>query len=214
MDLTRRDALAALSAAGVAVGAVAGALRFEDLADALAGDGDPNGGDRGPTLDDRHRETLVALARTLYPAELSGIPEFVETYVAGRIRDRPDLAAGVAEAADRLDGLARDWRDAHFAALPPEERDALLREMGVDGVDPDPDGVVSSRVRYYLVNDLLYALYASPTGGRLVGIENPQGHPGGLDSYRRGSGENEPNGRSERPGWGGDRPGSGDDPDR
>jgi len=41
------------------------------------------------------------------------------------------------------------------------------------------------RVRYYLVNDLLFALYSSPTGGKLVGIENPQGHPGGTGSYQQ-----------------------------
>jgi hypothetical protein len=39
-------------------------------------------------------------------------------------------------------------------------------------------------VRYYVVNELLYALYTSPTGGELVGIENPQGHPGGHESYQ------------------------------
>jgi hypothetical protein len=41
-------------------------------------------------------------------------------------------------------------------------------------------------VRYYVVNELLLALYASPTGGELVGIENPQGHPGGTASYQQG----------------------------
>jgi hypothetical protein len=62
----------------------------------------------------------------------------------------------------------------------------VLDEMGVDTADPDPEGPDPARVRFYVVNDLLFALYASPTGGELVGIENPQGHPGGTDSYRRG----------------------------
>ncbi|MEA5408870.1 hypothetical protein VB773_15715 [Haloarculaceae archaeon H-GB2-1] len=52
--------------------------------------------------------------------------------------------------------------------------------------EPNPDGTTAERVRYYLVNEPLYALYASPTGGTLVGIENPQGHPGGTESYQRG----------------------------
>jgi hypothetical protein len=59
-------------------------------------------------------------------------------------------------------------------------------EMGLSITDPRPAGTDRERVRYYLVDELLYALYASPTGGRLLGIENPPGHPGGLDSYQRG----------------------------
>jgi hypothetical protein len=58
--------------------------------------------------------------------------------------------------------------------------------MGVDLVDPDPDGFSAERVRFYLVNELLYALYSSPTGGTLLGLENPQGYPGGSESYQQG----------------------------
>jgi hypothetical protein len=58
--------------------------------------------------------------------------------------------------------------------------------MGVHTADEDPDGTTAERIRFYVVNELLFALYASPAGGRLVGIENPQGHPGGAESYRRG----------------------------
>jgi len=66
------------------------------------------------------------------------------------------------------------------------DRDSLLREVGADTAPPDPDGTNAERVRFYVVNELLYALYTSPTGGELVGIENPQGHPGGTDTYQRG----------------------------
>ena len=68
-----------------------------------------------------------------------------------------------------------------------ETRDRLLRGIGVETADPVPDGTLTERVRFYLVNDLLFAFYASPTGGRLVGIENPIGHPGGIESYQRES---------------------------
>jgi hypothetical protein len=61
--------------------------------------------------------------------------------------------------------------------------------LGVRTAEPDPDGTDVERVRYYVVNELLFALYSSPTGGELVGLENPQGHPGGIDSYRRGPDE-------------------------
>ena len=87
----------------------------------------------------------------------------------------------------RRDALAAlSWEDARFAALGADRRDTVLRQLGVHTADEDPDGTRAERIRYYVVNELLYALYASPTGGELVGIENPQGYPGGRASYQRG----------------------------
>jgi hypothetical protein len=62
----------------------------------------------------------------------------------------------------------------------------VLREMAVDTAEPRREGEPRETVRYYVVNELLLALYSSPTGGELVGIENPQGYAGGIDSYQRG----------------------------
>jgi hypothetical protein len=173
MRLTRRDAVIALAGAGVAV--AAGATLDPPTAD-----------DDGP-LGATEVDALVAVAEVVYPEEVSEVPRFVERYVGPRAAERPKWAAGVADAADHLDGYARSWRDDGFAALDPGERDDVLRSMGADAAAPDPEGTDAERVRHYLVNDLLYALYASPTGGRLVGIENPQGHPGGTASYQRGA---------------------------
>lgn len=173
MELTRRDALVALGAVG-AIGAGTAAIGVRDLAD---GESDENG--------ERIRETLVAAAEVVYPSELSGIETFVETFLEGRL-DREDHAAGLHDAVEELDELAAEWYDGRFAALPPEDRDSLLREIGANTAEEAPEGTTAQRVRYYVVNELLLALYASPTGGELVGLENPQGHPGGIDSYRRG----------------------------
>jgi len=162
MDLSRRDALAALAAAGIA--GAAGATLLDDA--------DPD-----PDL-----TTLVAVAETVYPSAADGVEPFVETYAAGLPDDRRD---DVLDVATELDATARDWFDAPLADLDRATRDRLLRELGVDAADPDPDGNLSDRVRFFLVNELLYAFYASPTGGRLVGIENPTGYPGGTESYRR-----------------------------
>jgi hypothetical protein len=170
-ELSRRDALVALGAAGVGVGGL-GALRF-------AGDTD------GTAVTDRRRATIVAVAETLYPSEVDGIPAFVESYVLGRIEDRPDYAAGMMAAADHVDEYAQTWNETSFANASGARRDELLRGMGVDVLSPDPDGSDEERVRYYLINDLQYALYSSPVGGNLVGIENPQGHPGGISSYQQ-----------------------------
>lgn len=179
MELSRRDALAALAAGGAGVAGGCATLRWGE------GDGD----DRGFTT--AERETLVAVARTVFPGAVSGVPEFVETYSVGRLRDRPAYPDGVADAVAALDEYAEAWSDARFVDLDPESRDALLREMDVDGADPVSDGDDPERVRHYLVNELLYALYTTPTGGQLVGIENPQGYPGGITSYRQPPGDGE-----------------------
>jgi hypothetical protein len=173
MELRRRDALAALAAAGVA--GVGGA--------ALLGGGD--GDDDGDAVDAETVTTLVAVARVVYPDEVDGVEAFVRTYVRGRFADHPGRRERLTVAVADLDATARDWFDAPVIDLDPDTVDRLLRDLGVDVADPDPDGDLSSRVRFHVVNELLYALYASPTGGRLVGIENPIGHPGGTESYRR-----------------------------
>jgi hypothetical protein len=174
-ELTRRDAIAALSAAGAGLaGCVTAPGTDEETAEPAR------------RVTDDERETLVATAEVLYPDEVTGIESFVERYVDGRVADQPVHAAGIADAVAYLDEYCRAWFDERFAALSPGERDEALRRMRADVADPDPDGSDVERLRYYVINDLLLALYASPTGGRLVGIENPPGHPGGLDSYQRG----------------------------
>jgi hypothetical protein len=170
MELTRRDVLAALAVTGAAVGA--GATLHTDP------DGDPVG--------DHEVETLVAVAGVVYPSALEGVESFVSEYSVNRVRDRPEYAEGVADAVEALDDYSRDWNDADFVSLGPAERERTLDGMSVDVADPVPDGADRERVRYYLVNELLYALFTTPTGGELAGIENPQGHPGGTSSYQRG----------------------------
>lgn len=188
MELTRRDALAALAASGVTVGA--GAVGWEvvgtDRPDTAE---EPATGDDGRSVafTDREARTLATLARTLYPSAVTGVPEFVETYVVGRVRDRPAYAEEIRAALAALEEYAIEWFDGAYTELSPANRETLLRQMGLHVADPNPDGTDPERIRYYLVNELLYALYSSPTGGSLVGIENPTGHPGGLASYRRDS---------------------------
>ncbi|AUV81646.1 Tat (twin-arginine translocation) pathway signal sequence [Salinigranum rubrum] len=186
MRLSRRDALAVLAGLGAAGGGAAlGVIGTHDAP--VAGDGRPVDGE-----DEREDEdalsVLVAAAEVLYPSDVDGHRAFVETYVAGRRRTDPDHYAGVVSAARELDAVARDWHDTAFATLAPETRDRLLRDLGVDVADPDPAGNVSDRLRFFVVNDLLYAFYTSPTGGELVGTENPTGYPGGLESYQHGPG--------------------------
>jgi hypothetical protein len=174
-ELTRRDALAALGAVGVG-GAAIGTL-------ALSGE---EGDENERLLDEEAVATVQAVADIVYPSEVSGVEAFVERYVLARARDRTEHARGIADAVVELDAYARDWYDRGFLDMDREGREEALEDMGVPVADSDPEGSAVERVRFYLVNEQLYALYTTPTGAELVGLENPQGHPGGTDSYRRG----------------------------
>jgi hypothetical protein len=171
MELTRRDALIALGVAGTASGGAYAVSRLDDENEDAA---------------KRVVEHLPHVAEVVYPSEVEVGRDFLETYIVGRVEERDGYLDGIVDALGTLDGYARRLRDESFADTPPERRDDLLRYMGVDEAEPDPDGTDAERVRYYLVNKLQDALYTSPVGGRLVGIENPVGYPGGLESYRRG----------------------------
>ena len=179
MELTRRDAVAALSAAGTT--ALAGCSFGEPDDDA---ESEQSAGDTDRV--DADLRSLVALAEVLYPSAVEVTDEFVETYVLGRSVQDESYREELSAAVEVLDAEAERARGEAFADLAVDERDALLRELGLDETDPDPDGEPAERLRYYLVNELLYALFTTPEGGELIGIENPPGNPGGLQSYKRG----------------------------
>jgi hypothetical protein len=186
MELTRRDAVAALAALGAGGGAVGLYRDRQEGSGGPASDAADGQGEVADLPDDRRvRDVAVAIAEVVYPSEVTGVREFVASFLDGRL-DRSDHGTGIRKAVATLDGRARDWHDRGVVELDPGTREQLLREVGADTAEEDPDGTTAERVRYYLVNELLLALYASPTGGELVGIENPQGHPGGTDSYQRG----------------------------
>lgn len=176
MELTRRDLIAALGAAGIAVGGRSVLVRSSDKGE--------TGDDK--VITDETMQTLVATAAVLYPSEVENIEEFVRRYIRGREDNEAAYAEQIASATAYLDRYADAWYDTSFAALSPADRQDALEDMRADTADPDPNGSDVERVRYYVINELLFALYATPTGGKLVGLENPQGHPGGLSSYRHG----------------------------
>lgn len=169
LTLTRRDAIAALVAGlgGGAAAASVGVLTDEAVDDAFT---------------EHDFETLVSVADVVYPTDVTGVPEFVRTYVSGVPSERQaEMAAAVA----RLDEGARRHAGAAFASVGSTEREAILDRLGVSRAASAPAGTVPERIRYHLINSLLYALYTSPTGSELVGIRNPTGHPGGYESLMR-----------------------------
>ena len=189
MELTRRDAAAALAAIGATGGVALGVGRTTGeggSGDGAGGDGaDPSWNGDGEPGDEAVREAMTAVARVVYPEAVSGVDAFVDGLLGGRL-DGSAHADGIRSAVAEVESAARSWYDAPVAELSPADRDGLLRELGADVAEEDPDGTAAERVRYYVVNELLLALYASPTGGELVGIENPQGYAGGAESYQRG----------------------------
>lgn len=168
MKLTRRDALIALASVGVAASAAA----------------DPESGDGEFT--DSDVATLVDIAEVLYPSAVEPTEEFVETYVVGRYRSHRDRAANLRSALQVVRRTSMRETGRSLGALDLETRDAVLRATGGDQAYPDPEGTTAQRVRYYVINDLLYALYTTPTGGELVGNPNPTGYPGGTEAYQHG----------------------------
>lgn len=175
LRLTRRDALAAIAAGGL----VGGSLLASELAVGERGDASEQAGDR---FEDAEVGTLVAVATAVYPTAVSTDPSFVEAYTR---RVSPERRAAMRDAMAALDDHTRRLRGRPFTALSPSGREAALRDLGVDRVHPRPDGTDPERIRYHLVNTLLYALFSTPRGSELVGITNPVGYPGGYESLVR-----------------------------
>jgi hypothetical protein len=182
MELTRRDAAAALAAIGATGGVALGVRRATD--DGASGADAAWDGEGSPD-DEAVREAMTAAARVLYPEEVSGIDAFVDRFLDGRL-DGSAHADGLRAAVAEVESAARSWYDAPVAELSAAERDDLLRELGAATAEENPGGTTAERVRFFVVNELLLALYSSPTGGELVGIENPQGYAGGAESYQEG----------------------------
>lgn len=160
MRLTRRDAVVALGALGI--GSAAVGLTRESSGEST---------------------TLLAVAELVYPSQAEIDESFVETYVQGRANAQPEYESHLAEAVAELDRQARRDFGQSFDSLSADQRRAVLGNLGVNRVQSDPDGTLSQRIRYYVVNDLLYAFYSTPVGGELLGIETPPGHPGGRHAY-------------------------------
>ena len=163
MKLTRRDALIATATAGALGMAGVGASNLDGR----------SSGRSTLTIDDV--ETMEAVAEIVYPSEIETSVEFVEEYTAELHVSR---RRGITAAIDDLDRATRRNHGSRFAAFDHDQRTALFRDLGVHRVQPNSTGTVPERIRSYLVNGLLFALFTTPTGGALVSIENPLGYPG------------------------------------
>lgn len=169
MKLTRRDALNALAAGGVATGS---GLAVSELLvrTEFSGIDSP--------LSEGEFETVEAVAETIYPSEI----DVIEASLAQLTDERK---ASTSRSIADLDAFARNRYGQPFRGLSRPARDSALRSLGVNRTESRPDGNRSEQIRYHLVNSLFYLLFSSPKGSRLVGIENPNGHPEGFAVYSR-----------------------------
>lgn len=170
MELSRRDALAALGAIGVGTAAI-GTRRQRN----------------NQSMDDEETITqLLAAAEAIYPTAVDVDRSFIETVVMGRLDGRETYVAEQRITLTTLNTHARRIAGERFSQLDVEARRSVFRQFGVSRAHPNPDGTDEERIRYYVVNDLLFVLFSTPRGGELVGVENPPGYPGGVESYQRG----------------------------
>ena len=173
MKLNRRDALKALAVGG---GAAGGSLALSEM---LVSTESPET-DSG--YSDADIETLYRVAEVVYPSSVEFTTGFIETYVRGLDESRQ---AELSRTVTQLDDVTKGRYGTSFTEASSVSRsETMLRSLGVHRVQSRPDGTLPERVRYHLVNTLLYVLFTSPAGSKLAGINSPVGHPGGFARYR------------------------------
>jgi hypothetical protein len=170
MQLTRRDALLALTGGSL----VASAAAVEEL-----------NRNEYSTISGAELKTLVALAEILYPSSVTVTDEFVENYVLGRKAVDETYLSAIGTSVDVVQATSKRETGRRYASLNRDRRDDVLRATGANRAYPHPEGTTAQRIRYYVVDELLYAFYATPKGAELVRSENPTGYPGGTEAYQQ-----------------------------
>ena len=173
MRLTRREAMAALATGGGA------GLAMSALPPGL---GTPRTGGQGGALPEEDVRRLVAVAEVIFPPAVPATADSVAGYVSGLSDGR---RAAIHQTLEQLDQYLYASHGRPLTELSVTRRDDALRSLGVARVGSSPTGSLAERVRFYLVNQLLYGLYTTPAGSKLAGIQNPVGHPGGYESYQQ-----------------------------
>lgn len=168
VELTRRSALITLLA-----GTTASSFALQEINDVPQ---------TSSEFSDDELDVLLALTDVIYPSDIDVSRSFIRRYAdqisEPRFRKMQKTIGGLDRMSHRVFG-------APFQAVSVSKRDSLLRYFGVDRVQPRPDGTLVERIRFHLVNTLLYILFTNPKGSRIYGIANPIGHPGGLDDLLR-----------------------------
>lgn len=122
-------------------------------------------------------DTLLAVARVIYPPEID-VPEgIIRSYWNGL----SELRTGqLHRTVQDLNRMSRHLYGEPVPVLSVPKRGDLLRYLGVDRVKPRVEGTLADRTRFHIVNSLFYALFTNTRASLVSGIENPVGFPGGL----------------------------------
>lgn len=171
MNLSRREAL--LGLLGVSTGV---SLSTYELT------GNRYGSDGRRSLSRRDREALLTIADIVHPANPGGFEPVIARYVRRLPASRERALLGTLS---ELDGVSRRQLGAGFGSLSTPEARLLLEGLGVDGVQSNRQGTLAERIRFHLINSVMYALLTDPSGTAVLGIDNPVGYPGGFSSYTR-----------------------------
>lgn len=166
MRLTRRRALLGLVGASSV-----GGLGVYELLGRTTNDG---------PLSDAGMDGLLTVADIVHPAAPEEVEPVISAYV-GRLNQT--RTRGLVTTLSELDSRSRRHFGASFGALSRAQGERLLTTLGVNRVQSRPGGTLAERVRYHLVNSVLYALLIRPAGTELYDIGNPVGFPGGFDSH-------------------------------
>jgi hypothetical protein len=129
---------------------------------------------------------MVTVADAVYPGDPEQFRPVVRSYTT-RLGDsrRGELLGTLSE----LDRISSRHAGSPFRTLAGPEATRLLERLGVNRVQSRRQGTLSERVRFHLVNSVLYAILTDPAGTGRFDIDNPAGYPGGFDSYTQSGGE-------------------------
>jgi len=117
MELTRRDATAALAAVGATGGVALAARREGDRAE-----------DEGTLDEESVRASMVAVATVVYPSAVDGVEAFVNRFLDGRLTGSTHADGRAHTAVSELDDAARSWHGVPIADL--SERATAIGSSG------------------------------------------------------------------------------------
>lgn len=167
MKLTRRRTLLGL----VGASSVVGLGTYELTGGTQSGDGSVSNG---------IVDGLLTAADVVFPVETRSKRSSISNYVDGLNDDRTRALLGTLSGLDRA---ASRRFGSPFRSLSRGEAKRLFAVLGVDRVQSRPEGTLPERVRFHVVNSVLYALLTHPTGTESFDVGNPVGYPGGIPTH-------------------------------
>lgn len=164
MTPSRRGVLA-----GVVSGSTLGALAVSGLAEFRAPEIDH--------LSDRDLEVLLAIADAIHPTE----PTRFRSPLVRYLEEKSDQRRGELQYTRiEFDQLAVRRTGAGFVSMNARQARLFLHTIGVSRVQSQRKGTLVERIRFHLLNTVLYVTMTDPAGTAIFDISNPIGYPGGM----------------------------------